>query len=169
MLAFGTVLHCLVCHHEADRVVLCVDFSCLQVKNLDGATTKEQLDAFFSKYGTITSSMVNTTKDDKTKAFGFINFQSPEEATAAVEATNNVEFNGRKLFVGRAQKKEEREVSSEDSASDILIVAEPNAHASALFPASHLSRLRSRRRSSATSSSSSSRSARRSTPASTST
>ena len=92
----------------------------IYVKNLDGATTKEQLDTFFSKYGTITSSMVSTTKDDKTKAFGFINFQSPEEATAAVEATNNVEFNGRKLFVGRAQKKEEREVSSDGDSNAAL-------------------------------------------------
>lgn len=84
------------------------------VKNLAGETTKEQLDELFAKYGTITSSMVNCTKDDKTKAFGFINFAAPEEATAAVEATNNMEFQGRKLFVGRAQKKEEREKELRD-------------------------------------------------------
>lgn len=84
-------------------------FTNIFVKNLPGEATKEQLDELFSKYGTITSSMVNSTKDDKTKAFGFINFAAPEEATAAVEATNGIEFQGRKLFVGRAQKKEERE------------------------------------------------------------
>lgn len=84
------------------------------VKNLGGDVTKEQLDGLFAQYGTITSSMVNATKDDKTKAFGFVNFSAPEEATAAVEATNGIEFQGRKLYVGRAQKKEEREKELRD-------------------------------------------------------
>jgi polyadenylate-binding protein len=84
------------------------------VKNLPGEAKEEELKTLFSKYGSITSLMVNTTKDDKTKAFGFVNFSAPEEANAAVEATNGLEFQGRKLFVGRAQKREEREKELRD-------------------------------------------------------
>lgn len=85
------------------------NFTNVFVKNLPGECNKEQLDAAFAKFGTITSSMVNVSKEDKTKAFGFINFATAEEASAAVEQGNGMDLQGRKLFVGRAQKKEERE------------------------------------------------------------
>jgi len=89
-------------------------FTNVFVKNLAGETTKEQLDAFFAKFGAVTSSMVSATKDDATKAFGFVNFAAPEEAAAAIEQANGAELNGRKLFVARAQKKEEREKELRD-------------------------------------------------------
>jgi len=79
------------------------------VKNLPAETTGESLQKFFEKYGTVTSSVVNVDKDDSTRAFGFVNMSTPEEATAAVEGANDQEFEGRKIYVGRAQKKEERE------------------------------------------------------------
>lgn len=80
------------------------------VKNLPLDFTKEQLDEIFGQFGTITSSTINVPekKDDKTRAFGFINFATADEANAAVEGGNNIELAGKKLFVGRAQKKEER-------------------------------------------------------------
>jgi len=84
-------------------------FTNLYVKNLPEDYTKEKLDELFSKYGTVTSSMI-AMQDDKSKGFGFINFLNSEEAAAAVESLNNTELvPGKKLFVGRAQKKEERE------------------------------------------------------------
>lgn len=90
-------------------------FTNIFVKNLPADTTKEQLEALFAKFGTITSSMVNTDKTDATpRCFGFVNFQAPEEATAAVDAMNNQEYQGKVLFVGRAQKKEEREKELRD-------------------------------------------------------
>jgi polyadenylate-binding protein len=93
-------------------------FSNVFVKNLPADVSKEALDALFAKHGTITSSMISPAKDtqDPTKAaaFGFVNYSAPEEATAAVDALNNVEFQGKKLFVGRAQKKEEREKELRD-------------------------------------------------------
>jgi len=51
-------------------------------------------------------------KDDKgnSKCFGFVNFQSPDSATAAVEKLNGTATNdGKVLYVGRAQRKCERE------------------------------------------------------------
>ncbi len=72
------------------------------------------MDAFFGKFGSVTSSMVTPTKEDATKAFGFVNYAAPEEASAAIEQANGAEFNGKKLFVSRAQKKEEREKELRD-------------------------------------------------------
>jgi polyadenylate-binding protein len=89
-------------------------FTNVFVKNLAGETTKEQLDAFFGKFGTVTSSMVTPTKDDASKAFGFVNYAAPEEAAAAIEQANGAELNGKKLFVSRAQKREEREKELRD-------------------------------------------------------
>jgi len=83
------------------------------VKNLPVDTTKEALDKMFSEFGTVTSSMVTADKDTVVaggaRAFGFVNFAAPEEATAAVEALNGKEVGGKPLYVARAQKKEERE------------------------------------------------------------
>jgi len=84
-------------------------FTNVFVKNLPGDVSKDDLDKLFAKYGNITSSMITQSKEDKTKAFGFINFATPEEAVAAVDALHNVDFQGKKLYVSRAQKKEERE------------------------------------------------------------
>lgn len=82
-------------------------FTNVFVKNFGADVTKEQLDELFSKHGTVTSSVINMNQQ-KQRGFGFYNFASAEEARAAVDALNNFEVNGVKLYVGRAQKKEER-------------------------------------------------------------
>jgi polyadenylate-binding protein len=85
-------------------------FTNLYVKNLSEDITKEKLEEMFSKYGAVTSLMLPCDEEDKPKGFGFINYDEPEAAAAAVEELNGQEVApGKKLFVGRAQKKEERE------------------------------------------------------------
>ena len=46
-----------------------------------------------------------------TKGFGFVNFETPEDAKAAVDALNGTDVEGKELFCGRAQKKSEREAA----------------------------------------------------------
>lgn len=85
-------------------------FTNVYVKNLPEDMNREKLNELFGKYGPITSSMVPTDADGNPKAFGFVNFKSPEHAAAAVEGLNGFEVAPeKKLYVVRAQKKDERD------------------------------------------------------------
>ncbi|WFD27678.1 Protein phosphatase PP2A regulatory subunit B [Malassezia nana] len=79
------------------------------VKNLDTAVTQEEFEKLFEKYGTITSAALATDEEGKSRGFGFVNFAEHAQAAKAVEELNDTEFHGQKLFLGRAQKKSERE------------------------------------------------------------
>ena len=50
-----------------------------------------------------------TNEDGKSKGFGFVSFEVAEQAEAAVDDLDGKDMNGKKLFVGRAQKKAERQ------------------------------------------------------------
>jgi polyadenylate-binding protein len=50
-----------------------------------------------------------TGEDGKSKGFGFISFEEAEQAEAACEDLDGKEMGGKTLFVGRAQKKAERQ------------------------------------------------------------
>jgi len=84
-------------------------FTNLYVKNLPDDFNQTALEEMFGKYGTITSSKMGFDKDEKFRGFAFINYKTTEEAAAAVEGLKDVTFGDKKLFVGRHQKKEERE------------------------------------------------------------
>ncbi|MED6149578.1 Polyadenylate-binding protein 8 [Stylosanthes scabra] len=47
--------------------------------------------------------------DGKSKCFGFVNFENPEDAAKAVEALNGKKIDDKEWYVGKAQKKSERE------------------------------------------------------------
>ena len=49
--------------------------------------------------------------DDTSRGFGFVNFEDPDAAQAAVSALNGKEMEEKELYVGRAQKKSEREAA----------------------------------------------------------
>ncbi len=84
-------------------------FTNVYVKNLPEDMPKDKVDELFGKYGPITSSVL-AAENDKSRGFGFVNYSDAESASAAVDALNNFEVvPGRRLFVGRAQRKEERE------------------------------------------------------------
>lgn len=85
-------------------------FTNVYVKNLPLDMNRDKMNEMFAKYGPITSSMVPSMEDDKSKGFGFVNFKSPEHAAAAVDGLNGLEVEeGKKLYVVRAQKKDERD------------------------------------------------------------
>ncbi|CAA7406982.1 unnamed protein product [Spirodela intermedia] len=80
------------------------------VKNLSESTTEEDLKIIFGKYGNITSSVIMREGDGKSKCFGFVNFENADDAALAVEELNGNKFDDKEWYVGKAQKKSEREL-----------------------------------------------------------
>ncbi|KLU88338.1 polyadenylate-binding protein [Magnaporthiopsis poae ATCC 64411] len=86
------------------------NFTNIYVKNINLDVTDEDFRALFEKFGHVTSSSLARDQDTgKSRGFGFVNFTSHEDASKAVEELNEKEFHGQNLYVGRAQKKHERE------------------------------------------------------------
>lgn len=85
-------------------------FTNVYVKNLPETTTDDDLKNLFTTYGAITSAVVMRDSNGKSRCFGFVNFQNTDSAAAAVEKLNGTILGDDKvLYVGRAQRKAERE------------------------------------------------------------
>merc|ERR1712180_566731 len=99
-------------------------FTNVDIKNFGEDLGDEKLKEVFSKFGKITSykvvkdrdvkgeegeDMLDAGPDGKNKGFGFVSFEDSESAEKAVDELNGVEMFGKTLYVGRAQKKAERQ------------------------------------------------------------
>jgi len=84
-------------------------FTNVYIRNFGEDLSEEKLTEIFSKFGKITSFKVISDEEGKNKGFGFVSFEESESAEKAVEDLNGTEMNGKTLYVGRAQKKAERE------------------------------------------------------------
>ena len=52
---------------------------------------------------------VMKSEEGKSKGFGFVSFEDPEEAGKACDELNGTDIEGKTVYVGRAQKKAERQ------------------------------------------------------------
>lgn len=84
-------------------------FTNLYIKNLDTSVTQEEFEEMFNRFGRVTSAVVQFDEAGNSKGFGFVNFETHDEAQLAVDGLHDTEVRGKKLFVSRAQKKAERE------------------------------------------------------------
>ncbi|CAK9779623.1 polyadenylate binding protein [Cutaneotrichosporon oleaginosum] len=84
-------------------------FTNVFIKNLDPELDQAGLMDLFKPFGEIVSAALGKDEDGKGKGFAFVNYVSHEAAKAAVDELNDKDINGRKLFVGRAQKRAERD------------------------------------------------------------
>jgi len=100
-------------------------FTNVYIKNFGEDLGDEKLKEVFSKFGKITSykvvkdrdvvkseegeEVMDSGPDGKNKGFGFVSFEDSESAEKAVDELNGVEMFGKTLYVGRAQKKAERQ------------------------------------------------------------
>merc|ERR1711981_1396278 len=137
--AFGNILSCKVAqdadggskgygfvHFETEKELgeKAKKFTNVYIKNFGEDLGDEKLKEVFSKFGKITSYKVVKEKDlaqhaegaeimadesGKNKGFGFVSFEDSESAEKAVDELNGVEMFGKTLYVGRAQKKAERQ------------------------------------------------------------
>lgn len=81
----------------------------LYVGGLPYATTEEELKEAFSAAGTVTSAVIITDRmSGRSKGFGFVEFETGEEAEKAIEMFHESEMGGRKIIVNEARPREER-------------------------------------------------------------
>lgn len=86
------------------------NYTNVYVKNVDLDATEEEFRLLFEKFGPITSaSLAMDNESGKHRGFGFVNYVKHEDAATAVDELNDSDWKGQKLYVGRAQKKHERE------------------------------------------------------------
>ncbi|XP_042362254.1 polyadenylate-binding protein 1A-like isoform X2 [Plectropomus leopardus] len=94
---------------EAELGARAKEFTNVYVKNFGEDMDDEKLREVFSKYGNAMSIRVMTDDNGKSRGFGFVSFERHEDAQKAVDEMNGKEFNGKLIYVGRAQKKVERQ------------------------------------------------------------
>lgn len=81
----------------------------LFVGGLPFSTTSEELEELFAAHGTVASARVITDRDtQRSKGFGFVEFENDEEGKAAEKALNGSELGGRTLTVNEARPQEDR-------------------------------------------------------------
>jgi polyadenylate-binding protein len=84
-------------------------FTNVFVKNIDESVTSDEFEALFKPFGDIVSAALGTDAEGKTKGFGFVNFADHDAAKAAVDKLHGSDLKGKELYVGRAQKRTERD------------------------------------------------------------
>ncbi|XP_019492451.1 PREDICTED: polyadenylate-binding protein 1-like [Hipposideros armiger] len=94
---------------EAELGARAMDFTNIYVKNLQADVDEQGLRGLFSQFGKMLSVKVMRDDSGNSRGFGFINFETHEEAQKAVMDMNGKEVGGRLLYVGRAQKRVERQ------------------------------------------------------------
>uniref|UniRef100_A0A8C5LCW3 Poly(A) binding protein, cytoplasmic 1-like n=1 Tax=Jaculus jaculus TaxID=51337 RepID=A0A8C5LCW3_JACJA len=94
---------------EAELGARTVGFTNIYVKNLHVDMDEQGLQDLFSQFGKTQSVKVMRDISGQSRGFGFVNFEKHEEAQKAVDNMNGKEVNGQQLYVGRAQKRAERQ------------------------------------------------------------
>ncbi|KAM7174357.1 polyadenylate-binding protein 1 isoform 2-T2 [Macrochelys suwanniensis] len=91
---------------EAELGARAKEFTNVYIKNFGEDMDDERLKELF---GPALSVKVMTDESGKSKGFGFVSFERHEDAQKAVDEMNGKELNGKQIYVGRAQKKVERQ------------------------------------------------------------
>lgn len=81
----------------------------MYVGNLSFDSTKQDLETFFSQYGTVTD--IHLPEDRETgrpRGFGFVTMDSKSAMEDAIQNADGVELGGRNLKVNEAKPREDR-------------------------------------------------------------
>jgi len=85
-------------------------FTNIYVKNFGEANlSEEEFSQLFEPYGKIVSCVIMKDDNGKSRGFGFVSYETHEASKKAVDALNGTEVKNVKLYVARAQKKNERQ------------------------------------------------------------
>jgi RNA recognition motif-containing protein len=78
----------------------------IYVGNLPFNTTSGDLESLFGRHGQVTKAQVVTDRDTgRSRGFGFVEMASADEASAAINALNGYDFDGRALTVNIAKER----------------------------------------------------------------
>ncbi|XP_041964290.1 polyadenylate-binding protein 1A isoform X2 [Alosa alosa] len=91
---------------EAELGARAKEFTNVYIKNFGEDMDDEKLREIF---GPALSIRVMTDESGRSKGFGFVSYERHEDAQRAVDEMNGKELNGKLVYVGRAQKKVERQ------------------------------------------------------------
>ncbi|XP_010332911.2 polyadenylate-binding protein 3 isoform X2 [Saimiri boliviensis] len=94
---------------EAELGARAKEFTNVYIKNFGEDMDDERLKDLFGKFGPALSVKVMKDESGKSKGFGFVSFERREDAQKAVDEMNGKELSGKQIYVGRAQKKVERQ------------------------------------------------------------
>jgi len=83
-------------------------FTNVFVKNFADKLDEDKLKEMFSEHGRVISCAVMREENGKSKGFGFVAMANHEAALKAVNKLNGTLVEDQKIYVGRAQRKEER-------------------------------------------------------------
>ncbi|XP_041433628.1 embryonic polyadenylate-binding protein A isoform X4 [Xenopus laevis] len=86
-----------------------MEFTNVYIKNFGEDMDDKRLREIFSAFGNTLSVKVMMDDSGRSRGFGFVNYGNHEEAQKAVSEMNGKEVNGRMIYVGRAQKRIERQ------------------------------------------------------------
>ncbi|KAG2305982.1 hypothetical protein Bca4012_084820 [Brassica carinata] len=122
------------------------EFTNVYVKNLMESATEDFLHTMFSQCGTVSSVVVMRDGMGRSRGFGFVSYCHPENAKKAVETLNGQPHGPKKLFVGRALRKDERMEMLKQKHKDNFVakfnVGWPNLYVKNLSEAMDETRLR---------------------------
>ena len=81
----------------------------MYVGNLSFDTTKDELEAVFSEYGTVTDVHIPMDRDSgRPRGFAFVTMNTKDEMDSAVKALDGSELGGRNLKVNEARPPQDR-------------------------------------------------------------
>lgn len=81
----------------------------LFVGSLPWATDDQGLEELFAGFGTVLSAKVIVDRDtNRSKGFGFVEFEDDNAAQEAIKKLNGTDLNGRAIVVNEARPKEDR-------------------------------------------------------------
>ncbi|XP_034446037.1 embryonic polyadenylate-binding protein-like isoform X2 [Hippoglossus hippoglossus] len=84
-------------------------FTNVYIKNFGEDYSDEKLKGVFAAFGRTLSVRVMKDERGRSRGFGFVNYANHEDARKAVDDMNGKELNGKNIYVGRAQKRLERQ------------------------------------------------------------
>ena len=78
----------------------------LFVGSLPWSVNDEELKQTFEKHGTVVSAKVITDRDTRrSRGFGFVEMENPDDAKKAIKALHESELNGRNIVVNEAKSR----------------------------------------------------------------